>query len=202
MILEPDHRRRGQSLNRDRRRSEHRAARDRTGVNSDRTFTEHRPHRERIRTDDRTVKIIGAEKVVVAYAAFSMSLQPRRPIGYAKRKALAYAADIVRLHSSGHSMSAIQEALQDVGVQVSLSTIRREVIKGASAAAPTGMAAGSISAPRSGPAGAAHRQPAAAPPASPPQTAALPTALPGKAVAEEFMRGRPTNTLFLKEPPP
>ncbi|HMR71476.1 MAG TPA: hypothetical protein PKA84_14710, partial [Rubrivivax sp.] len=63
-----------------------------------------------------------------------MSLQTRRPPGHGKRKALTYAADIVSLRSQGHSYSAIREALEDAGVLVSISTVRREVLKGTSTA--------------------------------------------------------------------
>jgi phosphoribosylcarboxyaminoimidazole (NCAIR) mutase len=123
-----------------------------------------------------------------------MSLQTRRPPGHAKRKALTYAAEIVSLRVQGHTLSAIREALEDAGVLVSISTVRREVLKGMSTtavpkpavAAPApqvgltsrGKAASAVSAP--------HPAPGA-------------TLLPGKAIAEEFMRGRPTNTLYLKE---
>lgn len=63
-----------------------------------------------------------------------MSLQTRRPPGHGKRKALTYAADIVSLRSQGHSYTAIREALEDAGVLVSISTVRREVLKGTSTA--------------------------------------------------------------------
>jgi len=121
-----------------------------------------------------------------------VSLQTRRPPGHAKRKALAYAADIIGLRGQGHSLSAIREALEDVGVRVSISTVRREVLRGASAmaafeSAPTPPPAGSVAS------GEASRLLSVADPA--PDG----TSLPGKAIAEAFMRGRPTNPLFLKE---
>ena len=129
-----------------------------------------------------------------------MSLQTRRPPGHAKRKALAYAADILRLRGAGHSLAAIREALQDAGVLVSISTVRREVLKGASTAVACDPAV--VKPAASLPLGAREERAqrgvvsrlAAAPPPNP--TAAP---LPGKAIAEEFMRGRPTNTLYLKE---
>ena len=131
-----------------------------------------------------------------------MSLQTRRPPGHAKRKALAYTADILSLRGAGHSLAAIREALEDAGVLVSISTVRREVLKGASTPADCNPAAAEPAAylpigPREG---RAHRgvvsRSAAVPP---PRPTAGP--LPGKAIAEEFMRGRPTNTLYLKERP-
>lgn len=123
-----------------------------------------------------------------------MSLQTRRPPGHGKRKALTYAADIVSLRSQGHSYSAIREALEDAGILVSISTVRREVLKGTLATAALKPA---VEAPASqlglvtrskgaSPVSAAHPVPSTTP-------------LPSKAIAEEFMRGRSTNTLYLKE---
>ena len=123
-----------------------------------------------------------------------MSLQTRRPPGHGKRKALSYAADIVSLRGQGHSYAAIREALEDAGVLVSISTVRREVLKGTLATAALKPA---VEAPASqlglvtrskgaSPVSAAHPVPSTTP-------------LPGKAIAEEFMRGRSTNTLYLKE---
>ena len=123
-----------------------------------------------------------------------MSLQTRRPPGHGKRKALTYAADIVTLRGQGHSYSAIREALEDAGVLVSISTVRREVLKGTST---THALKPAVEGPASQ-LGLATRSKAANPvtaPHLPPST----TQLPGKAIAEEFMRGRSTNTLFLKE---
>lgn len=123
-----------------------------------------------------------------------MSLQTRRPPGHAKRKALTYAADIVNLRGQGHSYSAIREALEDAGVLVSISTVRREVLKGTSTAAALKPAVD----PSALQVGPATRGKATSPVTSP-HPAPSTTPLPGKAIAEEFMRGRSTNTLYLKE---
>ena len=123
-----------------------------------------------------------------------MSLQTRRPPGHGKRKALTYAADIVSLRSQGHSYSAICEALEDAGVLVSISTVRREVLKGTSTAAALTPA---LDAPASQLSVATRGQ--ATSPVTAPRPASSTTPLPGKAIAEEFMRGRSTNTLYLKE---
>ncbi len=123
-----------------------------------------------------------------------MSLQTRRPPGHGKRKALTYAADIVSLRAQGHTFSAIREALQDAGVLVSISTVRREVLKGVSTTAVPKLAA----VPSGPPVGLTNRGKAVSP-VTAPDAAPAATPLPGKAIAEEFMRGRPTNTLFLKE---
>lgn len=121
-----------------------------------------------------------------------MNLQTRRPPGHGKRKALTYTADIVSLRGQGHSFAAIREALEDAGVRVSISTVRRELLRGASAAVVLEPA----SAPPS--IGLAHRG-AAGRLFSAAEPAPGGTSLPGKAIAEEFMSGRPTNPLFLKE---
>lgn len=124
-----------------------------------------------------------------------MSLQTRRPPGHAKRKALTYAADIINLRGLGHSFSAIREALEDAGVLVSISTVRREAIRGPSVT----VVLKPVTAPPRPYVGHANRGAVGSPVAA---TASVPgaTPLPGKAIAEEFMRSRPTNTLFLKEP--
>ena len=123
-----------------------------------------------------------------------MSLHTRRPPGNGKRKALTYAANIVNLRGQGHSYSAIREALEDAGVLVSISTVRREVLKGTSITAAFKPA---IEAPAS-PFSLATRSKATSPgTASQPAPSTAPLA--GKAIAEEFLRGRSTNTLYLKE---
>jgi hypothetical protein len=123
-----------------------------------------------------------------------MNLQTRRPPGHGKRKALTYAADLVSLRGQGHSYSAIREALEDAGVLVSISTVRREVLKGTSTAAGLRPAVEGLASPLS----LATRSQATSP-VTAPRSASSTTPLPGKAIAEEFMRGRSTNTLFLKE---
>ncbi|MBE2244940.1 MAG: hypothetical protein IAE86_19455 [Burkholderiaceae bacterium] len=123
-----------------------------------------------------------------------MSLQARRPPGHAKRKALTYAADIVSLRSQGHSYSAIREALEDAGVLVSISTVRREVLKGTSTAVALKPA---VDAPASQLSLTMRGKPTS--PLTAPRPASSTAPLPGKAIAEEFMRGRSTNTLYLKE---
>lgn len=56
-----------------------------------------------------------------------MQLNPRRPPGHARRKALRYAGEVRRLRAEGHSLNAIRLALLDAGISVSVSTVRREV---------------------------------------------------------------------------
>ena len=58
-----------------------------------------------------------------------MRLAPRQPPGRKTRKARAYASEILRLREAGYSFNAIQEALADVGVKVSRSTVFRETMR-------------------------------------------------------------------------
>lgn len=65
-----------------------------------------------------------------------MTLAPKLPPGRANRKALQYAVDIHRLRHAGYTFSAIRQALLDVGLHVSLSTIKREGARGLPSAVP------------------------------------------------------------------
>ncbi|HRH87948.1 MAG TPA: hypothetical protein PLO41_13955 [Rubrivivax sp.] len=56
-----------------------------------------------------------------------MELQPKRPPGRTDRKAAAYASEIVRLRRGGYTYEAIREALAEVGIELSTSSLRREV---------------------------------------------------------------------------
>ena len=111
-----------------------------------------------------------------------MKLSPKNPPGRANRKALAFAIEIARLHKDGYSGEAIREALADVGVIVSKSTVQREVARLSRPALP-----------------AAQRDPAVPSPASLAQTAAHRLAdepRSGKEIAEGFVKGRITNPLI------
>ena len=123
-----------------------------------------------------------------------MTLKARRPPGHAARKALVYAPEIVRLRQQGHTLDAIREALEDAGVVVSINTVRRELLK---AAAATPLRVSATARPIS--AGTADPPAEAASPGPALCPVTGPTGLPGKAIAEAFMRGRSTNPLFLKE---
>jgi len=67
-------------------------------------------------------------------------LTPKQPPGRIARKTWAYASEILRLHEAGFTCDAIREALADVGVMVSRSTVWRETTRPAhsSPAAPAG----------------------------------------------------------------
>ena len=58
-----------------------------------------------------------------------MPLTPRHPPGRVNRKARAFERDIARLRSEGYTCEAIREALAEVGVDVSLSTVQREAAR-------------------------------------------------------------------------
>ena len=58
-----------------------------------------------------------------------MRLQPRNPPGRANRKALRFSVDIHRLRNAGYTFSAIRMALLDAGVEVSLTTVKREAAR-------------------------------------------------------------------------
>lgn len=129
-----------------------------------------------------------------------MALTPKLPPGRANRKALAYTADIQRLRASGYSFEAIRLTLLDAGLAVSRTTVKREAAR-----RPTVVQS-------------SRQQPAPPDPfakAAPVLVAsavsgerapALPSPRPfagdtrsGKEIAEAFMKGRITNTLFLQE---
>lgn len=55
-----------------------------------------------------------------------VTLQPRHPPARKRRKARGWAAEIRRLLADGYTCDEIREALADVGVVVSRSTVQRE----------------------------------------------------------------------------
>ena len=60
-----------------------------------------------------------------------MTLTPRRPPGRPNRKALTYEGEIARLRLAGYSCKAIWELLVADGLQLSLSSVKREVARSA-----------------------------------------------------------------------
>ena len=58
-----------------------------------------------------------------------MTLEPKLPPGRADRKALRFSVDIRRLRNAGYTFSAIRMALLDAGVDVSLTTVKREAAR-------------------------------------------------------------------------
>jgi hypothetical protein len=139
----------------------------------------------------------GALRVRATLARLSapaMGLLPRRPPGHGNRKALAFASDILRLRGEGHSLEAIREALEDAGVVVSISTVHREVARGSTPPAHATPPAAPVIR-RLDPSSTASRGRATAPSSA----GSVSVPLPGRGMAEEFMRGRITNPLLRKE---
>jgi hypothetical protein len=58
-----------------------------------------------------------------------MELNPKQPPGRTTRKARRYLSEMHRLRAEGHTLESIRLALLDVGVSVSISTVRREVAR-------------------------------------------------------------------------
>lgn len=129
-----------------------------------------------------------------------MRLVPTHPPGRSTRKARDFETEIGELHAQGYTLEAIREALAGAGVQVGISTVRREANRHA---APR---------PVSAPASAAVAVALAPAPSRTPLATEAPTALvypstrlerrSGKDVAEAFMRNRITNPLVRSEEHP
>jgi hypothetical protein len=78
------------------------------------------------------------------YRTPARRLTPRQAPGRETRKARAYTSEILRLRELGYTFEAIRGALADVGVKVSISTVRRECMHPIKASA----AASAVGAPR------------------------------------------------------
>ena len=116
-----------------------------------------------------------------------MQLHPKRHPGRTDRKAAAYAAEIGQLRNAGYTYEAIREALVDVGIAVSTSTLRREVRRlqrrsnvassGPLPASRTSVHAASLS-------------------SAPPPRPTRPAGSSGREVAEAFFSTHPSNSLL------
>jgi hypothetical protein len=122
-----------------------------------------------------------------------MKLVPAIPPGRATRKARAYEAEIVQLRQSGYTYEAIRAALAQVGVDVTISTVRREATRAAATPRlrhPLNVAKDALRVPAS-PATSAASLPAARIAVGSPQERRS-----GRDVAETFMRSQITNSLI------
>ena len=123
-----------------------------------------------------------------------MSLIPMRPPGRITRKARSFAAEIWQLREQGYTFEAIREALAGAGIQVSNTTVQREVARYAkrkTSAAPAPTEATNVT-PQSLP-----RAPIQAGPSiEVPGPSVCPEPVNGKDIAEAFMRNRITNPLL------
>lgn len=116
-----------------------------------------------------------------------MLLQPKRPPGRADRKAAAWASEVARLRAEGYTYDAIREALAEVGVELSVSALRREVRR------PTKIA---VTCARAvAPPAPMVSSPLRMPPVNDP---ALPiwNGKTGRDIAEAFFDAHPSNPLF------
>lgn len=125
-----------------------------------------------------------------------MKLLPKEPPGRVTRKARRFEAEISQLRAQGYSLDAIRRALAGAGVQVSISTVRREAIRHAATAATGASVQGTQRESR--PLTAAP----ALPPAEATASAGLAEEASGKDQAEAFLRSQITNPLLrAKEDP-
>lgn len=122
-----------------------------------------------------------------------MKLVPPGPPGRITRKARDFEADILQLRAQGYTLDSIRQALEAAGVQVSISTVRRESLRGGRAGpAPQGTSQKSMA---DLPAAVSQDAvPVAAPARS--VNAASPAWLKGRDVAEAYMRDHVTNPLY------
>ena len=119
-----------------------------------------------------------------------MKLNPTLPPGRSNRKARAFSAEIAQLSLDGYGCKAIHQALTDAGLQVSKSTVQRELARlskpptlhGQRKVAPSAAAHPDVDSLR-------------APPPDRSRTEDQPS---GKDIAEAFLKGRITNPLMRK----
>jgi hypothetical protein len=125
-----------------------------------------------------------------------MNLAPKHPPGRANRKALAFTAEIHRLRAAGYSFEAIRLALQEAGVQVSRTTVKREAARLPVVVEPAQQRHASAPAserPSSTDAPASFHEPTLS--LSAPGSYAG-DSRSGKEIVEAFMQGRVTNPLM------
>ena len=122
-----------------------------------------------------------------------MKLVPMQPPGRITRKARNFEAEIVQLRAQGYTLVAIRRALAGAGVQVSISTVRREANRHA---APNPVAAASSNTPGVRPLSPPQASATSVAPAGLVITAALPEQRSGKVIAEAFVRNQSTNPLI------
>ena len=130
-----------------------------------------------------------------------MKLVPIRPPGPNTRKARAFAAEIGQLRGQGYTFEAIREALAAAGLQVSNSTVQREVAR--TAQPQVLVAPATVGSPHDRPTPPTPSAAPAAfkPSATAPGTAAAADRRSGKEIAEAFVSSRINNPLLrAKEP--
>lgn len=123
-----------------------------------------------------------------------MQLQPKHPPCRKSRKVRAFATEIHRLQAEGYTCDEIREALADVGVVVSRSTVQREAARAVQRmkhTSATDAAAVANSRQAAPPIDREPAPPSARPHADDPRTA--------RQIAEDFMKGQVTNPLLRTE---
>lgn len=115
-----------------------------------------------------------------------MKLAPKDPPGRSTRRARGFAADIGQLRAQGYTLEAIRQALAEAGVNVSKSTVHREVARAAK-----GLGAATD--------GRTNTGPAPIPAALDIRTEADPRS--GREIAEAFTATQNTNPLFRSRSP-
>lgn len=95
------------------------------GANRERHVNEHGAHEVRTGTEQRP----NTHRKDDALEMHDVNLAPTDPPGRITRKARQFSAQIGQLRAQGYTLDAIRRALASVGVQVSISTVRREATR-------------------------------------------------------------------------
>jgi hypothetical protein len=126
-----------------------------------------------------------------------VQLQPKHPPGRKSRKVRAFATEIHRLQADGYTCDEIREALADVGVVVSRSTVQREAARALQRTKHTNATVAAAVATSRQAAPQIDREPV--PPSPRPHADDPRTA---RQIAEDFMKGQVTNPLLHTERKP
>lgn len=114
-----------------------------------------------------------------------MRLTPKSPPGRITRKAREFASEISRLYAEGYTAAAICQVLSEIGVVISTSTVRREVLRHAKRSQPS----------RDTPIKSSRQEQEPPVPATSPPTKVAGTHGSGREIAEAFVRSRISNSL-------
>lgn len=161
------------------------------GANRERLVNEHGANEVRTGTEQRP----NTHRKDAAREMHDVNLAPTDPPGRITRKARQFSAQIGQLRAQGYTLDAIRRALGSVGVQVSISTVRREATRRDLPTVPA-----SVGVPNCDVRNAFEpRRPCVA--AVPATNAASPDEASAKDQAEAFLRSQITNPfLRAKEP--
>ena len=122
-----------------------------------------------------------------------MKLAPLQPPGRITRKARDFEAEIVQLRAQGYTLEAIRQALAGAGVNVSISTVRREANRHA---APSLGGAAGANAPSVRPAPPHLARATTVAPAGSVNSTGMAKQATGRDLAEAFVRTQSTNPLI------